>query len=184
MNLNEKVRELAEQSIHDDLHFIVEVKVTGKGRNQKILVIVDGDNGIDIDTCSSVSRNLSELLDKSSDLFPDSYTLEVSSPGADEPILFNRQYTKNLGRKLSVLTVEGTTVEGTLKAITESGITLQKIISKKKKNAAPEEIELAFSEIKKAQVVLDFNALKELEEKEPLPQGSEEESSEEDSEAE
>ncbi|MCU0429146.1 MAG: ribosome maturation factor RimP [Cytophagaceae bacterium] len=171
MNLNEKVREIAEKSLPDPHHFIVGAKVTGKGRTQKIVVIADGDAGIDIDTCAKISSRMSELLDAET-FFNDAYTLEVGSPGADEPIELPRQYTKNIGRKLQVLTTEGVLLEAQLLSVSDNGLTLQKS-SKKKKNASPELVEFRFEEIKKAQVIIDFKALKEAEEKDPLPTSDE-----------
>lgn len=175
MNLNEKVRELAEKSLPDNEHFIVEARVNGKGRNQKIIVIADGDNGIDIDTCAKISHRMSELLDLEPSLFEQAFILEVSSPGADEPMLLPRQYGKNVGRKLQITTKEGLVLEVMLTGVKENGIALQKVLSKKKKGLEPELLDLSFDEIKKAQVILDFKALKEAEEKDPLPMSEEEE---------
>ena len=68
---------------------------------QKITIYIDGDNSIDISACQKLSRHLSEKLDEQ-DFGAEPYTLEVSSPGADRPLLNPRQYPKHVGRELFI----------------------------------------------------------------------------------
>jgi ribosome maturation factor RimP len=73
-------------------------------------------------------------LIESSGLFPaDDFSLEVSSPGLDEPLKLMRQYHKNTGRKVEVLLKDGVKTEGVLKEVTDAGIKVEETRGKNKK---------------------------------------------------
>lgn len=160
MEIKDTLRAMAEKSLPGEEFFIVDVKVSGKGTQQKVLITVDGDNGISIDDCASLSRALGDAL-KVSDLFAEAFQLEVSSPGADEVIKNNRQYLKNKGRKLEIINDEDDVLVGVLEEVKEDYIVI-KPDEKKKKSAGKlkkEEItllEIPFSKIKKSNVIISF----------------------------
>lgn len=96
---------------------------TGHGR-WTLQVFVDKPGGVTIDDCSDVSRELSTALDVE-DPIPRSYTLEVSSPGLDRPLVKERDFIRFSGKKARIRT--RTDIEGrrNFKAIidgAESGI--------------------------------------------------------------
>lgn len=160
MELKDTVRALAEQSLPGNEFFIVEVKVTGKLNQQKVLVIADGDNGISIDDCAELSRKLGEALD-AADLFQGAFHLEVSSPGADETILNPRQYRKNAGRRLEILNEDDELIIGKLEEIRENSIVISPEVKKKKsagkdKKEEPVTLEIPYSKIKKSNVIISF----------------------------
>ena len=64
-------------------------------------VIVDAEGGIDLDHITDVSRGVSRLLDESEDLVPDSYSLEVTSPGLERRLRRPRHYEKAIGRPVT-----------------------------------------------------------------------------------
>ncbi|MCD6063725.1 MAG: hypothetical protein K0R82_1636 [Flavipsychrobacter sp.] len=87
-------------------------------------------------------------------MFPDGdFSLEVSSPGVDEPLLQERQYKKNIGRTLLVTPVEGADQLGVLKEVQEDRIVLEVKVGKKKEIQV---VEMPFSEIKKTVVQVIF----------------------------
>lgn len=143
----ERVRSLAEELLkdHRDL-FLVDVKVKGSVGNQKVLVFVDGDEGISIDQCGQVSRKLGGLIEEQ-DLFGGKYTLEVSSPGLDFPLTLHRQYVKNAGRDVVVELNDGVKVEGKLGKITENVIELE---------SGQEAQSIALENIKQTKVKVSF----------------------------
>jgi ribosome maturation factor RimP len=104
--------------------FLVDVIIKGNQGNQKILVLIDGDEGITIDTCATISRSLGKRLEEE-DLIDGKYLLEVSSPGLDHPISLRRQYEKNVGRKVSIETLDGLKREGILKSISEDLVCIE-----------------------------------------------------------
>ncbi len=147
MEEEKKIRDLAEKAIEDfeDL-FLVEIKIKGTAGNQKVLVFVDGDNGISIDQCGSISRYIGNGIEEE-DLFSGKYTLEVSSPGLDFPITLHRQYVKNVGRDLEVETKAGERVEGKLLDVHKDAI----ILTQKGESKS-----LGFEEIKQSKVKVSF----------------------------
>ena len=133
--------------------FLVDVIVTAKRGPGKVLVLVDGDEGVNIDQCGEISRQLSKDLDDSG-LLNDQYMLEVSTPGVDQPLRLKRQYKKHVGRTLKLKLAEKT-VEGKLANVADDKITLnQEIGSGKQKEIAT--LEIPFGEIEKALVMVSF----------------------------
>ena len=143
----EKIKALALTAIADIPElFLVDVKIKGNTGNQKVLIFIDGDNGISIDQCSKVSRAVGAEIEEL-ELIDGKYTLEVSSPGLDFPITLHRQYVKNVGRGLMVETNDGEQIMGDLKSVDEEKITLS---SKK------EERQISIKEIKQSKVIVSF----------------------------
>jgi ribosome maturation factor RimP len=117
---------LAEETVY----FLVEVRI--KPTNN-VKVFLDGDQGISIEKCVQVNRALYRKLEESG-LFPaDDFSLEVSSPGLDEPLKMLRQYRKNIGRLVEVLLQDGSRKEGRLTEVSEDGIIIEETKGKNKK---------------------------------------------------
>jgi len=153
MELTEQIERLASKHVKDDSQFIVEVVASLRKKPNKLIVIIDGDNGVTIDDCAELSRTLSDALDKS-EVLKDPYMLEVSTPGLDHPLKLLRQYYKNKGRKVRVKHTNGVE-EGLLTNVTEKEITLQQETGKGKKKET-KEIIIPFSEIDKTFVLVSF----------------------------
>ena len=83
------------------------------------------------------------------------YSLEISSPGVDEPLKMMRQYKKNIGRKLEVLlnVEDSLPIEGRLTALDEIELTLE--IDQKKTTEKKIE-KILFNQIKSATVLIEF----------------------------
>lgn len=140
--------------------FLVDIKLSLGGK--KVEVFVDSDEGIHIDDCAVISRALEAHLDGSG-LIPESYNLEVSSPGMSNPLRVPRQYKRRIGRILEITKTNGEAIEAELLEANDEGIKLKEIAAPKKKSKkgkgdepeAPKEYELKYGEIKKA--LLQFN---------------------------
>src|SRR5258708_5604544 len=114
----------------EPLYFLVEVRI--KPTNN-IKVFLDGDQGISIEKCVQYNRALYKKLEESG-LFPgDDFSLEVSSPGLDEPLKSLRQYKKNIGRQVEILLQDGSKKEGRLIEVSEDGIIMEETKGKNKK---------------------------------------------------
>ncbi|MNI54496.1 Ribosome maturation factor RimP [compost metagenome] len=125
-------------------------------RPNKILeILLDGDNGVNIDDCAQVSRHVGFHLEEEN-VIDDAYRLEVSSPGIDANFVNIRQYQKNLGRTVQVKLNDNTKVEGTLLAVDEMKINVLQKIKEKGKKAQEVEKELPFDQIKATKVVISF----------------------------
>jgi ribosome maturation factor RimP len=153
MDLVENIKKLATEKLADPSHFIVDVIASTRKGPQKVLIVIDGDNGVNIDDCANLSRDVAKSLDDSGWL-SDSYLLEVSTPGLDQPLSLLRQFKKNIGRGLKVKLQTGN-VEGKLSEVTDDKITLtQETGSGKKKETKT--VDIPFSAIEKAFVLVSF----------------------------
>ena len=136
--------------------FLVNVIAPPGAGSRKVIVHIDGDQGVPIDVCADISRALSHRLDEEA-LIDEKYTLEVSSPGLSQPLLLKRQYVKNVGRQVKVLLDNDKTVQGELRAADDEQIVVTEQTGRRpKKNAVAAEITIPFSHIKKTNVVAIF----------------------------
>lgn len=121
----------------------------------KLKVYVDGDEGVNIATIAQISRELYKRIEEQ-ELYPEGdFSLELSSPGVDEPLLLQRQYIKNIGRDLTVTLEDGTSINGELTAVAPNeNIELLETINQKKNETKPHTI--SFDQIKEAVVVISF----------------------------
>lgn len=153
MDQVDDIRKLAQENLSAD-KFVVEVLVSGKKIPKKVLVFIDGDQGVTIDDCADLSRILSKEFDDRAYFGDDNYLLEVSTPGLDHPLKLRRQYVKNAGRNLKVVG-KTSTLEGMLKEVADDKIVLiQETGTGKKKEI--KEMEIPFSEIDKTFVMVSF----------------------------
>ena len=138
--------------------FLVNIHISsGKGA-KKVVIHIDGDQGVPIDTCAQISRALSQRLEEE-DVIEGAYTLEVSSPGLSQPLQLQRQYAKNVGRHVKVLTTDDKAIQGELLAVDDTQITIAAETNpraKKKKAVTKEEV-IPFSHIKKTNVLPIFH---------------------------
>ncbi|MBV8254754.1 MAG: ribosome maturation factor [Chitinophaga sp.] len=145
------IRELAEGLLANDPdNFLVEIRI--KPTNN-VKLFLDGDKGVPVDKLVSFNRALYPLLEEAA-IFPDNdFSLEVSSPGLEEPLKLHRQYLKNIGRKVEVTLLDGSSKEGTLQTVTEEGITIEEVFGKKKEKKSTD---IKFVEIKHTKVCIVF----------------------------
>ncbi|WP_295714876.1 ribosome assembly cofactor RimP [Mucilaginibacter sp.] len=153
MNIEKKVRELVEEKIADKPNlFLVDVKMHSNG---KLIVLIDGDNGLGIDDCVQVSRHVGFHLEEEN-VIETAYNLEVSSPGIDYPLSSPRQYAKNMGRTLAIKMADGSKREGVLSAITEDAIVIEEKIKEKGKKAETVESVIPINHITETKVLISF----------------------------
>ncbi|NEM96899.1 ribosome maturation factor RimP [Pontibacter sp. BT327] len=146
---------MAEASLPDNELFIVDVTVSDSAVRPKITVLADGEQGITIDQCATISRRINAKI---AETFGDelSYVLEVSSPGVDFPLTQPKQFKRNIGRNLKLKLQDGTEKTGKLEEVTETGLNLTQEIKQKGKKATYEPVQIPFGEIVKANVVISF----------------------------
>ena len=102
-------------------YFLVDVAIRP---TNNIKVFVDADHGAAIDQLSKINRALYKWVEET--MFPNGdFSIEVSSPGLDEPLRMDRQYVKNIGRSVDVLLKTGIKREGKLISATEQEIVLE-----------------------------------------------------------
>lgn len=145
-----RVQTLLEPLLEGTDIFVTDIRV--KPTNN-IKLFLDADGGLTVEKSAQTNRRLRAALDAEG-LFPEGdFSLEVSSPGIDEPLGSLRQYQKNIGRTLEVTPNEGLPVTGVLKAITDDALTLE-VKAVKKREAT--EVTVPLSDIKTAIVQVVF----------------------------
>jgi ribosome maturation factor RimP len=111
-------------------YFLVEMKI--KPTNN-IKVFLDGDQGITIEKCITFNRALYKKIEEAG-MFPGGdFSLEVSSPGLDEPLKLFRQYKKNIGRPVEVILKDGVKVTGKMVDVQDDSILVEETRGKNKK---------------------------------------------------
>ncbi|WP_297336618.1 ribosome maturation factor RimP [Algoriphagus sp.] len=153
--LREVLEEMVSGHLPDQSHFVVEVKISLKGDQTLLSILLDADQGVTIDTCARISRAVSNEIEEKN-LIESAYRIEVSSPGVDYPLSSERQYIKNIGRELKVLLQNGLEIKGKLLAVAEGKITLLVKKKEKGKKATEEETSHALEDIKKSIVQVSF----------------------------
>ena len=133
-------------------YFLVSLRI--KPTNN-VKVFIDGDNGLPIEKCVQLNRKLYKLLDEAAFYPEGEFSLELSSPGVDEPLKSSRQYKKNIGRDVAIIFLDETTREGKLIAVEEENIIVEYIEGKGKK-AIIQQLVIPFSNIKTTTVQTKF----------------------------
>lgn len=149
----DKITALISSLLEDDPgYFLVEVKIIP---TNNIKVFLDADTGVSIDKCVKYNRSLYKLIEDSGIFQDGNFSLEVSSPGLDEPLKLVRQYRKNIGRNVEVLIADGRKVEGKLTGVNEDEIQVQEVRGKKNK---PELLEhnIRIDNIKTTKIQIQF----------------------------
>ena len=153
MQIENRVKELIEEKISDRPElFLVEVKMLP---NNKLIIHVDGDEGISIQDCAAISRHVGFHLEEENTI-EKAYNLEVSSPGVGEPLKLKRQYEKNIGRELSIKLSGGELKEGKLLHMDNNSITIEAKVKEKGKKAQLVETIIGFDNIIETKVLISF----------------------------
>ena len=152
MNIEQRVIDLVEEKISDrpDL-FLVSVKMHVNG---KLIILVDGDNGIAVGDCAAISRHVGYHLEEEN-VIEQAYNLEVSSPGLDTPLTLKRQYEKNVGRNVEVKLLDKKR-EGKLISVNDEGIAIEEKVKEKGKKAELIESFIPFTDISETKVLISF----------------------------
>lgn len=127
------------------------VEFMSMGRHSKLRIYIERPEGVTIDDCERVSRDVSDLLDVE-DVMPQSYTLEVSSPGMDRILFRPDHYARNIGETVDVrlhFPFEGSKrIVGVLAGIEDDQIVVQ---------AGEDEYVLPLENIQRARLVPRFD---------------------------
>ena len=134
MNIDSQIQAIEQKVMAlidpDPENFLVEVKIR-PGNNIKIFV--DADHGISIDKLAQYNRSLYRQIEESG-LFPNNdFSMEISSPGLDEPLKLRRQYLKNTGRYVEIILKSGIKKEGKLISADKEIVIEEEKGNKKKK---------------------------------------------------
>lgn len=151
---SERLRGLLEPLAGDRGLDLEEITVTPAGNRRVLRVVVDSDEGVQLDVCAELSRSVSELLDDSDVMGGAPYVLEVTSPGAERPLTTRRHYDRAVGRLIRVQQHEGGELVARITAVDDAGVDLEVPGVKGRK---PTRRRLGFDAIAKARVEVEFN---------------------------
>jgi ribosome maturation factor RimP len=148
------IRQLVEAHLQETDLFLVNVLVK---QGNAITVIIDGNEAVTIDDCVKISR----LIESSLDRDKEDFELKVMSAGADSPFQDERQYRKNIGKKVKITTKEKVKYQGLLTAFDGVQVNLEIAPKVKKgqipgKNNLPEQCNIPLSEIEETKLIISF----------------------------
>lgn len=148
------VRELVEKGLSGTDCFIVDVQIKP---DNVIVVEIDNEKGVDIEQCSSLHRFIEQHLDRD----VEDYELEVGSAGITSPFKVLKQYEKNIGNEVEVLTKSGVKLSGILKEADENKfvVTITKKVkteTSKRKVEVSEDMVFGYDEIKYTKYLIRF----------------------------
>ena len=143
-----------EKAIEGTDIFIVDLTVSPQN---DIVVELDSMSSLDIDTCAAVTRAIEKDFDRDTD----DYNLEVGSAGLTSPFRVRRQYEKNIGNDIEILTADGRKLKGELKEAGDTDFTI--VVSRKVKPEGAkrpvmvdEDVTLKYDEIKYTKYLIEF----------------------------
>ena len=147
----ETVKRILLTLLYDDIFFVdMKVKPTNN-----IKIFLDADSGLGIEKCIKINRRLYRQVEEMGFYPEGDFSLEVSSPGIDEPLKLLRQYVKNIGRSVEGTLNDDTIKEGILLEAVEEQIVIETSEGKNKK-AVTTQIPVLFTDIKQTVVQIKF----------------------------
>ena len=123
------------------------VDLSNAGKRRVLRVAVDKDGGVTMDDIADATREVSRVLDESDAMGAQAYTLEVSSPGVDRPLVLPRHWRRNVGRLVKVALREGEPLTGRVTASDEDGALL---------DVEGAERRVEYAQVKRAKVQIEF----------------------------
>jgi ribosome maturation factor RimP len=123
------------------------VDLTSAGKRRVLRVAIDKDGGVTMDDIADATREVSRVLDDTSAMGEQAYTLEVSSPGVERPLTLPRHWRRNTRRLVKVTPHEGEPVTGRITASDDEGAVL---------DVEGTEQRFAYTDVKKAKIQIEF----------------------------
>lgn len=150
----ETVKGIVDEFLINSDNYPVDIQVSP---DNTILVEIDSDGAVSIDDCISLSKFIESKLDRDAE----DYELEVGSAGIGQPFKILRQYLKNVGNEVEVLTKTGDKHTGILKAADAEAFVLTvekqvKPVGAKRKITVEEDLTFPYSEIKHTKYLIRF----------------------------
>ncbi|NPA35732.1 MAG: ribosome assembly cofactor RimP [Chlorobi bacterium] len=149
-----QIEDLILDKLEEDGVFVVEIDVSPAN---KISVTLDSEKGIPISYCVDISRLIEHSLDRDKEDF----ALEVSTAGLDQPLKMPRQFKKNVGRNVDVVTNDDEKLTGKLVKADDAGFVVEteqkvRVDGKKKKELVVTAHEFKFDQVKSVKIVVSF----------------------------
>ena len=114
----DKIEALIDPVIVDMGYELVGIEYVASGKHSTLRIYIDSENGIGVDDCETVSRQISAIFDVE-DPIASQYNLEVSSPGIERPLFHIGHYQRFLGHDIKLRLVRP--INGQRKFVGEIG---------------------------------------------------------------
>lgn len=134
-----------------------EVTVTAAGRRSVVRIVVDAEDGLDMDAVAALTRAVSQVLDAEESL--SAYTLEVTTPGTSRPLTRQRHWRRNRGRsaEVTVRTPDGVeTFTARIGEVSDGVVVL--VLPAVRRSETPTLRSVALSDVERAVVEVEFSA--------------------------
>lgn len=154
MTFKEKVSSVVNEAlVQKPSLFLIDLVITDA---YKIIVTLDGDNGVILQDCIDISRAIEGGLDREEQDF----SMEVASAGATSPLKMPRQFKKNIGRRLKVTTaaekIEANITDANYEFIVLEWSAREPKQVGKGKETVQKRVEVKYEDIKEAIVIITF----------------------------
>jgi len=154
MVLQSTIVEIVNDKLENDGCFLVSVEIKP---SNSIFVTIDSEKGISIDYCVEISKLIEHTLNRDTEDF----SLEVSSAGIEQPFKVLKQYHKNIGKEVEVLTNKKTKIKGILTEVSEKGFTVKEEKTVKSEKGKSKELQVEmhqfdYDEIKYIKEIIRF----------------------------
>jgi len=100
-SVTDRIKELISPLLGEQGIELVEMAYKREHKRMALRLFVDKAGGITLDECALLNDKIGALLDKD-DVIATSYTLEVSSPGLDRPLMTRQDFLRRVGEKMEV----------------------------------------------------------------------------------
>jgi ribosome maturation factor RimP len=143
MPLNEVISAAIRPIIEGSGNYLEELTITSAGKVKILTVIVDSDTHLNLDQITAVTKEISEVIEALEELGENAFTLEVTSPGIDRPLIKPRHWRKNFDRLVKISMTSGKDIEGRIGEATETTV----LVGEQK---------VSFEDIKRAVLEIEF----------------------------
>jgi ribosome maturation factor RimP len=151
---SERLRELLDPLVSSQGLDLEEIEVETVGRKRVLRVVVDSDEGADLDAIADVSRALSAKLDETDAMGEGEYTLEVGTPGAERELKEHRHYVRATDRLVKFQLADNEELLARILRVDDDGLDVEVPGVKGRKPTAKR---LAFADVVKARVQVEFS---------------------------
>lgn len=140
------IQTLVDEKLRDSGYFLLECSVS---LENQIVVTLDGEKDVSIEKCTEISRYLESQLDREREDFD----LQVTTYGADLPLVDKRQYLRYRNRPVHIITKEDKEYQGEMIDLGDNSMTIEPVVPPRKKGMKPK---------KNPAVTIDFELIKEI----------------------
>ena len=100
-SLRENIVQITKEITSSSGFFLIDIVIRGMERNRVIEVFIDGEKNITAKDCAEISRKINEVFEEK-EIIKAAYRLDVSSPGIERPLLYLKQYPKQIDRMFEI----------------------------------------------------------------------------------